>query len=209
MNSTWQVIVLILAAGVIVEGVFVVALMRQVGELMLNGTPTGPRRSFGPRLGVQLNLPGRVDEERPALVVFTSPGCQQCKVVAPFLAGVHAAYGPGCRFRHQLDLIAIVTDQDPIIRQQYVDDLGTFARADLVELMQDWDVPGTPFVVALDANNIVRASELVNSQMQLEMIAVERLGATFVAPEHRDDQPATLQISQADSNHSDSHTVLQ
>lgn len=39
MSDTWRIIVVLLIAGVLIEAVVLVALMRQVGELLLHGGP--------------------------------------------------------------------------------------------------------------------------------------------------------------------------
>jgi len=43
MTGIWQVVVVLLAAGLLIEAVFLVALMRQVGNLLLQGGVPGER----------------------------------------------------------------------------------------------------------------------------------------------------------------------
>ena len=49
MSGIWQVVIVLLVAGLLIEAVFLVALMRQVGNLVLQGgvaradVPAGPK----------------------------------------------------------------------------------------------------------------------------------------------------------------------
>lgn len=187
MSETWQIVVVLLAAGLVIEAVFLVAVMRQIGELLLHGSPMKVSGPSGPKTGTVVEIPGREPTGRPALVVFTSSGCEQCKVLEPGLRQIHVLYGPGAEDGHQLDLVTVLADRNLDSRAEHARELGSFARTDLIALMQDWDVPGTPFAVALDPEHRVKGAEVVNTQMQLEMLAVEKLGILFVPPEARGD----------------------
>jgi hypothetical protein len=208
MSDTWRIVIALLALGVITEGMLIVALMRQVGGLLLHGTPIRGDAAAGPQVGTVVNLPGHELKGRPALVVFVSSGCDECTALIPKLQGIHAAYGPDAADGHQFDLIAVLTDRHLTERERLAAELGSFARTDLVALMQDWHVPGTPFVVAVDAQHRVRGAAVANSQMQLEMLAVQTFGALFVPPDGRFEDRARIEITQLDSNSSHSVEVL-
>ena len=180
MSEIWRVVVVLLAVGLLIEAVFLVALMRQVGNLLLQGGVAGANVPTGPKAGAMAEIPGRDRSGYPALVVFTSSECEQCRALSPGLRRIHELYGSRATAGHQLDLIAVLTDRNVGARAEHARELGGFARTDLVALMQDWDVPGTPFAVALDSGMRVRGAEVVNSQTDLEMLAVQRLGIAYV-----------------------------
>lgn len=180
MSGIWRVVVVLLAAGLLIEAVFLVALMRQVGNLLLQGGAARANVPAGPKAGAMAEIPGRDRTGHPALVVFTSSECEQCRVLLPGLRRIHELYGPGATAGHQLDLIAVLTDRNAGSRAEHARELGGFARTDLVALMQDWDVPGTPFAVALDSGMRVRGAEVVSTRTDLEMLAVQKLGIAYV-----------------------------
>lgn len=182
MSDTWRIVVVVLGAGLLIEAVLLVAVMRQVGELLLHGGPNRANISSGPKAGVAVEIPGREPTGRPALVVFTSSACEQCKALEPGLQRIHAVYGPDAENGHQLDIVAVLTDRNANGRAEHARELGRFARVDLIALMQDWDIPGTPFAVALDAEHRVKGAEVVNTRMQLEMLAVQKLEILWVEP---------------------------
>lgn len=206
MSETWRIVVVLLAAGLLIEAVFLVALMRQVGELLLHGGPVRANGPAGPRVGTVVDVPGRDRPGRPALVVFTSSECEECKGLEPGLQRIHAVYGPGATAGYQLDLVAVLTDRGANSRAEHARGLGSFARTDLVGLMQDWDVPGTPFAVALDAGQRVKGAEVVNTRMQLEMLAVQKLGILYVEPSEpqraEDEVVLAIQPVAGDGSHS-------
>lgn len=181
MSETWQIVVVVLAAGVLIEAIFLVAVMRQLGELLLHGTAPHINAPAGPKLGTVVSVPGRERSGRPGIVIFTSSECQHCEAIEPALTRMHAVYGPGAEHGHQLDVIVVLTDRNPNTRAEHARALGQIARTDLIGMMQDWNVPGTPFAVGLDERNRVKAAEVVNSQTQLEMLAAEKLGIISVA----------------------------
>jgi thiol-disulfide isomerase/thioredoxin len=159
--------------GVVVEAVFLVAVMRQVGSLLLVVGTTRPLDiPVGPKVGTVKELPG-YETGRPALVAFISPDCPQCHSLAPGFRKMYSAYG------HQLELVTVVSHADAHARAEYAREIGSFARTDLPALMQDWEIPGTPFAVALDAERRVRGTGIINTLDQLETLAVTALA---VAP---------------------------
>jgi thiol-disulfide isomerase/thioredoxin len=204
MSNTWRIVVVVVAAGVVIEAVFLVAIMRQVGTLLLAVGPSKPiDLPGGPHVGAVKNLPG-YENGRPALVLFTSPGCPICDTLTPGFRRMHAEYGS------QLDVVAVVSHPDAQSRAEHARELGTFARTDLPALMQDWDIPGTPYGVALSAGRQVRGAGIVNTLDQLETLAVVALGVEPVPPEGSEETGATpaLVIEHADADRSPSKEVL-
>lgn len=179
MGSTWHVLTIATGIGFLLEAVLLVAVMRQVGSLLLVvGTSRPIDLPAGPKLGTVMDLPG-YDSERPALVVFVSPDCQQCHSLTPAFSRISASY------TEQLELVAIVSHVDYQARIEYAAEIGRFARTDLPALIKDWEIPGTPFAVALDSSRRVRGSGIVNTLDQLETLAVMALD---VRPTERADR---------------------
>jgi hypothetical protein len=208
MSDTWRLVVVALAAGVVVEGVMLVAVMRQIGELLLHGAPTEARVHHGPRVGEIVEVPDREPTGRPLLVLFTSSECERCAMLAPWIQRMHAVYGPEADNGHQLDVLAALTDRNIATRAEHALQLGSFARTDLVALMQEWDVPGTPFAVALDGEDRIQGAEAVNTRMQLEMLAVSKLGIVWVAPPEATVEGGSLLVEHAGPNGSTATEVM-
>lgn len=89
----------------------------------------------------------------------------------PGLRWMNETYGPGARHGQQLDLIAVGTDGSPELRAEHARELDGIMRTDLIALMQDWDIPGTPFAVALDAEQRVKGTAVANTPDELETLA--------------------------------------
>lgn len=118
---------------------------------------------------------------------------------------MHATYGPGADHGHQLDVIAVISDLNSEARAMHARELDGFARDDLSALMQDWDVPGTPFAVALDAEQRVKGAEVVNTPDELETLATIGLELQPVsAGVEADSADAVLVIARAGGESSDS-----
>lgn len=208
MSETWRIVVVLLAAGVLIEAVFLVAVMRQVGELLLHGGAMRANTLGGPEVEITVDVPGRKPTGRPALVVFTSSACEQCKALEPGLQRIFGLYGPDADSGHQLDLVAVLTDPEANGRANHARELGTWARTDLIALMQEWNVPGTPFAVALDAEHRVKGAQIVNTQMDMEVLAVETLGVLFIPQEERGEHTFPLEVQHADGDHPHPTEVL-
>lgn len=134
MTDTWRIVIGLLAAGLVIEAVFLVATMRHVGSLMLRAGPMERAPShFGPPAGEIVELPGYESGNRPALVVFMSSGCSQCTAILPRLRRIYADYGPSAEAGQQLDVVAIVSDQNGPGRAEYAREIGSFARTALLE----------------------------------------------------------------------------
>jgi hypothetical protein len=194
MSDTWRIVVVLLAAGVLAEAVLLVAVMRNVGELLLYRGPVRVNALTGPGIETVVDVPGREPTGRPALVVFTSAACEQCKALEPGLKRMFGLYGPHAENGHQLDLVAVLTDRDANARATHANELGSWARTDLIALMQDWKVPGTPFAVALDAEHHVKGVQVVNTQMDMEVLSVEKLGILFIPQDERGEYSFPLDV---------------
>jgi uncharacterized membrane protein YphA (DoxX/SURF4 family) len=145
----------VLAAAVVVLGLLVLALYRQVGVLTLRLGPRVPLElaEEGPALGRPAPALDHLGDHGSDLVVFFSPGCRLCRQLAPGVAAL-AREGVPVRIVHE--------DEEP-------------------EAFERWNVPGTPFAVAL-ADGAVAAKGTVNTLEEVdELILVARRRAHVAA----------------------------
>jgi Methylamine utilisation protein MauE len=133
-------------AAVIVLGVAVLALAREVGELRLAIAPQAALSldHEGPEVGSRLGLVDRFERTAPVLVaVFSSPGCSLCHALEP-----------------SLRLVA----SDPEVELEVFDE-----EAD-AEVWRELAIPGSPYAVALAPDGEVLAKGTFNSLYQLESV---------------------------------------
>ena len=172
MSGWWLASYAALWALVIVLGVLVVALARQVGTLHLRMGPRGALEldEEGPPLGetpqpvAATDLDGREvwigGPGEGQLVVFVSPGCPVCREVLP---GVPAAARAG-----RLEPVVVTDAEEP-------EAVATYARAGVGApvvagpgLGERYGVPGTPYAIVIDPSGAVRAKGTVNNLEQVE-----------------------------------------
>jgi methylamine dehydrogenase accessory protein MauD len=172
MSGWWLASYAALWILVIVLGVLVVALARQVGTLHLRMGPRGALEldEEGPPLGetpqpvAATDLDGREvwigGPGEGQLVVFVSPGCPVCREVLP---GVPAAARAG-----RLEPVVVTDAEEP-------DAVAAYAQAGVGAavvagpgLGERYGVPGTPYAVVIDASGAVRAKGTVNNLEQVE-----------------------------------------
>jgi len=170
VEGWWAASYVVLWLVVIVLGVIVIALARQIGTLHLRLTPTGALEmdDEGPPLGEApepikaATMEGeRVVVGGPGvnrLLLFVSPGCLVCKQVLP---SVHAL---------SKDMTAyVITDVD------HQESGLAFPAENLHvpvipgrDICKSYDVPGTPYVIVLDRSGVVQAKGTVNNLEQME-----------------------------------------
>jgi len=150
MTGWWALAFVVLWLLVVVLSIVIVALARQVGTLHLRLGPRGALEidDEGPALGEPLPPLSAHDADggavvlggagRPRLVLFASETCAVCLEPAP---GVLAAAAAG--------------RLEPIVVHD-------------TEAERALAVPGTPFVVVLDEQGVVRAKGTVNNLEQVE-----------------------------------------
>ncbi len=172
MQGWWAVSYVVLWGLVILLGVLVVALARQIGTLHLR---LGPRGALevdieGPSLG-EVPPPAEVTDldgrpfviggpGRAQLVFFTSPSCPLCEEVLPSLAVAAKAAGLAAH---------VVTSAPPD------DAYAAYAPRKLgapvtsaAEVTAAYGIPGTPFLVVLDDTGAVRGKGTINNLEQME-----------------------------------------
>jgi methylamine dehydrogenase accessory protein MauD len=150
----------------------VVALARQIGTLHLRLGPRGALEmdDEGPALGE-----GRPPIESPDLegnvvtvggrgaeqfLLFVSPGCMVCEQVMPSIGAVGEATG-----KRPLVLTDLDETETRLAFQHKRVAAPIIASS---ESFRTYEVPGTPYVVVLDAHGVVQAKGTVNNLEQME-----------------------------------------
>jgi methylamine dehydrogenase accessory protein MauD len=172
MRGWWAASYLVLWVLVIVLSVVVVALARQIGTLHMRLGPRGALEldDEGPPLGeapeatemIDINgTPVTLGGPGPQqLLLFVSPGCGMCEQVLPAL--------PAIARNGQLTPY-VVADVDRTEAELSFGNRNISASIlSGPELVQRYNVPGTPYVVITDRLGIVRAKGTVNNLEQME-----------------------------------------
>ena len=172
MEGWWAASYVVLWLLVVTLGIVVVALARQIGTLHLRLGPRGALEmdDEGPPLGEPAPLVetttldgAPVTIGGPAhsrLLAFVSPGCHVCEQILPAVPVI----------ARSTDLHGyLITDVDAH------ETAAAFGSKDLgvpilpaPAVVQAYEVPGTPYVVVLDAQGLVRAKGTVNNLEQME-----------------------------------------
>ena len=172
MHGWWAASYVVLWSLVIVLCVVVVALARQIGTLHLRLGPRGALEmdDEGPPLGeapepfdltdidggsVTIGGPGN-----PQLLLFVSPGCMLCEQVLPSVSAIAAAGRLTPYVLTDVDATESALTFGPKRLEAPVVPGQPIASA--------YDVPGTPYVVVLDEQGVVKAKGTVNNLEQME-----------------------------------------
>lgn len=152
MNGIWLVSYVALWLTVMVLGFSVVALLRQIGVLHTRVAPMGVHfAGEGPELDSPApTLDGLNYSASPYTVLaFTSPTCEICATLKPALQRLSRGYS-------EIDLQMIDHGTRP----------GVFS---------DFQVRSTPYLVAIDADGVVRSRGVANTLDQAEEMLAEVL----------------------------------
>ena len=186
-GGIWQAVVVLLGAAVALEAVLLVAVMRQVGNLLIMIQPGDPRQiAGGPKEDAELHFPGF--KARPTVVLFVAPNCEPCHQLTPALSTFLDHNG-------HVDLVTVVANGSDEDRTRLATELGSFARADLPEMYHEWNIPGTPYGVALDAEARARYSGVVNTLDQLEALATAATAPRQEPARDREHEPEEVVVS--------------
>ncbi|MBL8312129.1 MAG: methylamine dehydrogenase accessory protein MauD [Rubrivivax sp.] len=176
MNAL-TVSVVLLWAAVLVLGVMLWALSRQVGVLFERVAPMGALvTDSGPAVGSespQFTLTGIQSEPvqiggfaaRPTLVFFLSPTCPVCKKLLPVLQSLQRDEG------RQLAVV-LASDGEAAAHLKFVREhrLESMPYVLSTELGMSYRVSRLPYGVLLDPRGVVVAKGLVNSREQLDSL---------------------------------------
>lgn len=165
-QAIWKTLVIVLVAGVALEALILIAIMRQLGGIILQLRPARlgeVEHDEGPEVGLEVNIPGLL-EGRAAIILFLSTECRICTPLLPAIRVVARRY-------QDLEVLTIVAGDDDEERDRFARESGVQSRSDLLGLDRDWNIPGTPFAVAIDREGRVHARGVANSLDQLESLA--------------------------------------
>lgn len=172
MEGWWAASYVVLWALVVLLGITVVALARQIGTLHLRLGPRGALEmdEEGPPLGTALPEENLVDVDgversvggpgTSQLLLFVSPGCMVCEQVLPGIPAV-------ARSSSLAPFVLTDVDEHETRRAYRSKDIG----APLLPArfaVERYEVPGTPYAIVLDDSGIVRAKGTINNLEQLE-----------------------------------------
>lgn len=166
MDDLVYVSLAVLFAAVIVEGLVLAGVMRQLGAVLLAVQPGAPRDvGGGPEVGVPVDLTDlALSGNRGAVFAFFAPNCEPCEMLRPALAELPDEYPAA-------SIVAVVAFGGDEERADYAARLAPLARADLTHLHEQWEIPGTPYVVSVDRSGSVRAKGIVTTREQLRAMA--------------------------------------
>ncbi len=132
------------------------------------GGPAGVPAAGGPRPGLQLPmsryLPGVVTGERDILLLVVSPSCGSCRTA---LADLGAAAPGG------VDVLVATAAPSLAPLELPPGFVGVPGAGDLVDML---DIPGTPYLVRLDADGRVRGADVMTGATDLAAWTAPRPG---------------------------------
>lgn len=169
MTGIWLVSYILLWLTVAVLGVAVVAMLRQIGILHTRVAPMGVHfAGEGPELDKPAPAAADIDYEASpyTLLAFTSPTCEICASLKPALQRLSKAY-----------------DEVELHIVDHADAKATFGQ---------FRVRSTPYLVAVDAQGIVRSRGVANTLDQAEEMLAEVLAGP---PIELDDNRPTVDLT--------------
>ena len=169
-QSLWHFLVLLVVAGLVLEGVVLLGLLRQMGTYLVRMSPPRPGElpGEGPEAGLSVELDFLPDRQT-AILLFVSPRCSYCADLTSKLPAFRRHY----REIHLVPLVVADTDD---AKREYASKIGNGARPDSGQLFE-WTVPGTPYAVGIGVNGRILMSGVINSLPQLETLADSILAA--------------------------------
>ncbi len=160
-GNAWIVSYGLLWGVVALQGFAVIALLRQIGVLHTRVAPMGVHfAGEGPELDTSAPIVDGVsyDDRSVTILAFTSPNCEICQALKPGLSRLARSY-------RGVDLRVI----------DHETEAETFNR---------FKVRSTPYLVAVDAEGVVRSRGVANSLDQAEEMLAEVLAGPPVAVAH-------------------------
>ncbi len=152
MTGIWMISYALLWATVLALGFAVLALLRQIGVLHTRIAPMGVHfAGEGPELDAPAPAIADVDYAASpyTLLAFTSPTCEICASLKPALRRLSRSYD-------EIDLRIV----------DHESQADTFA---------DFRVRSTPYLIAVDAEGLVRSRGVANTLDQVEEMLAEVL----------------------------------
>lgn len=155
MSDLWIASHVLLWIAVVFQGVLIVALMRQVGSLLIRvGAAHSLDAGYGPDVGSPAPwVPESVaaDDVRPLLLAFIGTRCGTCEALAPALNAVADSYSS------RLSVVIVAEDSpDEVVRWSVQHRLKPPAISE-PEAFKAYGIEGTPYAFVLDADRRVAA----------------------------------------------------
>jgi hypothetical protein len=176
----------VLFVGFIVEGIVLLGVMRQLGAVLIEVKPEMPKDVGGgpdPTLVLDLGHLALADAKHGAVLAFISPNCQLCEQLHAPLVALGSHYPA-------VQVNAVVSYGSEEERRLLAASLDGIARLDLGHLVDDWNIPGTPYAVSFDRSGRLRGRGVVTTTAQLEMMAE----AAAISPEAHDNALRRLEV---------------
>lgn len=177
MELFWTVGIGVLALTNALFLVLLLSFARELGVILVRLGPAVPRVGpEGPAVGSAIGdvdypgLEGEVFHVGPnksgrKLVVFVAPACPSCVDLAPALRTVAIHY------RDRVTVSAITAVQPTTRDAAFVRELGPLVRYGFEPtLLNRLNIPGTPYALLLDADNVVLSKGVVNNLEQVESL---------------------------------------
>ncbi|MEM9036935.1 MAG: thioredoxin domain-containing protein [Actinomycetota bacterium] len=154
-GGLWVASYIALWAAVVLLGLTVVVLLRQIGVLHARLQPMGVHfAGEGPELDGRAPAAGPFEYSAPmTLVAFTSSTCDICEALRPGLRSIERSY-----------------DDVELVEIESSDATRSTFRA--------FNVSNTPYFVAVDAEGIVRGRGIANTLDQIEELLREALDSS-------------------------------
>jgi methylamine dehydrogenase accessory protein MauD len=160
----WVTSMVLLWVAVIAQGVIIVALLRQVGSLLIRvAAVPSTDAGFGPEIGEPAPwMPHRYQADLPLLLAFVSTDCGTCDAIVPALNALASSY------REQASILVIASAKEPTLmdwvrtRRLHVPAISAPAA------MNAYEIEGTPYVFVIDVKGQVAARGGVNHIEHLE-----------------------------------------
>jgi methylamine dehydrogenase accessory protein MauD len=202
MDRFWFASHIALWVVVLIQGLVLIALLRQIGLLHLRLQPTGARTTnVGPEIGESLprtqveDIFGRrieiAEPGRPQLLLFVAPDCDVCGELMLAVKTIAR------REANRLGFVVLTSSEDKDLNTSYVKRHGLHSIPYVASstVVARLGVFGFPYAMLIDGNGIVRSKGIVNHIEHLESI-IESLSAghatmeDYVAAQDRRDGDA-------------------
>ncbi len=170
---------LVLWLVVVVMGLVIAALVRQVGILHERVAPAGalivgqgakvgesaPQIALRTLTGQALDVGAPRDDERATLIFFSSPSCPVCKTLLPALLSLR-------RYEARRLDVVLASDGEPEEHARFVaeEKLDAIPYVLSPELGIAYGASRLPFAALVDATGVLRARGIVNTREHLESL---------------------------------------
>jgi len=179
MSAALVVSNLLLWCVIVVMGVVIAALVRQLGVLNARVAPVGalavqegvrvgeaaPQMSAESLAGVPVEIGGPRTDGRATLLFFLSPSCPVCETLLPALQSM-------ARLEAQHIEVILASDGEPEAHRRFVAEEKLEHMPYLLSpgLGIAYGVSKLPFAALVDASGVLRARGLVNTREHLESL---------------------------------------